>query len=461
MHLGGTVVMPLPVGSRATSQRVSASTGMIGSIARNRRKGLSDYLNEQLEYFVGLDWGSENHRIVLLNHEGRVIDQYDAAHSGRGLEALVDRLRRTCRCLPGDVGIAIEVSWGAVVETLTEAGFSVFSINPKQVDRFRDRYTVAGAKDDSRDALVLAGALRTDRKSFKRVQADNPEIIRLRELSRLDEELKNELRRATNQLWEQLHRYFPQILKLSSGADDLFAWDLLDKAPTPVKAAKLTPKRISQILARHRISRFTTEQVVAILRESSLQLAPGAREAASEHILFLLPRIILLDQQIRDVEGRIARLLKELPVNANDNAKPRDVDLLLSLPGLGPTIASTILSEASRPIRERDRDALRCYAGTAPVTKQSAKRRVVNMRHACSARLRQVVFYWSGRSIMFDPQSRQHYDRLRAAGHAHARALRGVADRLVAMLVAILKSGIPYDARRRTISESKGLSAMT
>jgi transposase len=85
----------------------------------------------------------------------------------------------------------------------------VFSINPKQVDRFRDRYTVAGAKDDSRDALVLASALKTDRKSFKRAQADNPEIIRLRELSRLEEELKNELRRATNQLWEQLHRYFP------------------------------------------------------------------------------------------------------------------------------------------------------------------------------------------------------------------------------------------------------------
>jgi hypothetical protein len=97
----------------------------------------------------------------------------------------VDRLRKTCRCLPKEVGIAIEVSWGAVVETLIEAGFAVFSINPKQVDRFRDRYTVAGAKDDSRDALVLASALRTDQKSFRHVQADTPEISRLRELSRL------------------------------------------------------------------------------------------------------------------------------------------------------------------------------------------------------------------------------------------------------------------------------------
>jgi len=436
---------------------VSASTGVIAASREPKKKGLSDYLNlnEELQYFVGLDWGSENHRIILLNDEGRVIEQYDAAHSGRGLEALVDRLRKTCRCLPEKVGIAIEVSWGAVVETLTEAGFSVFSINPKQVDRFRDRYTVAGAKDDSRDALVLASALRTDRKSFKRVQADTPEIIRLREISRLDEELKNELRRATNQLWEQLHRYFPQILKLSSGADDLFVWDLLSKAPTPTEAAKLTTKRITQLLARHRISRFSTEQVVTILREPSLQLAPGAAEAASEHVLFLLPRIVLLDQQVRDVERRIARALKELPENVDGNVrKPRDIDLLLSLPGLGPTIAATILSEASRPIRERDRHAVRCYAGTAPVTKQSAKRRVVSMRHACSARIRQAVFHWSSVSIIFDSRTRQHYDRLRAAGHAHARALRGVADRLLAVLIAILKSGIPYDANRRLLHES-------
>jgi hypothetical protein len=48
------------------------------------------------------------------------------------------------------------------VETLMEQGFAVFSINPKQLDRFRDRYSPAGAKDDRRDAFVLADSLRTD-----------------------------------------------------------------------------------------------------------------------------------------------------------------------------------------------------------------------------------------------------------------------------------------------------------
>jgi transposase len=429
MHLGSSSRDAISSGESRHRTPSERQYRLESSIAKHFMTERTIYLNEQLQYFVGLDWGTESHRVVLLNFEGRVIEQYDAGHSGKDLAILIDRLRSTCQCPPRAVGVAIEVAWGAVVDTLMENDFSVFSINPKQVDRFRDRYTVAGAKDDSRDALVLASVLRTDRKGFRPVEVDDPAIIRLRELSPLDDELKNELRRATNQLWEQLHRYFPQILKLSSGADELFGWDLLSKAPTPTKAATLAVTRVGQILARHRITCFTSQQVVAILREPALRLTPGAAAAASEHVLLLLPRITQLDQQTRDVQRRMDRLLKQLPAKVDENgnsSKHRDVDLLLSLPGIGPVIASTILSEASRPLRARDYQALRCYAGTAPITKQSAKRRTVSMRYACSPRIRQAVFYWSGCSVVFESRSREHYDRLRAVGHGHARALRGV-----------------------------------
>jgi hypothetical protein len=42
----------------------------------------------------------------------------------------------------------------------------------KQLDRFRDRFTVAGAKDDRRDAHVMADSLRTDRHAFRRLVTD-------------------------------------------------------------------------------------------------------------------------------------------------------------------------------------------------------------------------------------------------------------------------------------------------
>ena len=137
-----------------------------------------------MEYFVGIDWGTQTHRIVMMDRHGRVLEQFGAEHSGEGLVVLVNRLKQRTACDPALVAIGLEVAWGALVETLVESGFAVFSINPKQVDRFRDRFTVAGAKDDARDALVLASSLYTDRQSYRRVEIDSPELIRLRELSR-------------------------------------------------------------------------------------------------------------------------------------------------------------------------------------------------------------------------------------------------------------------------------------
>jgi predicted NBD/HSP70 family sugar kinase len=90
-------------------------------------------LDQEYKYLVGIDWGTQNHRIVLLDGEGRAIEQYDA-HTGEGLRCLVDRLMCTTACPANMVAIAVETSWGALVKTLLDDGFAVFSINPKQVD---------------------------------------------------------------------------------------------------------------------------------------------------------------------------------------------------------------------------------------------------------------------------------------------------------------------------------------
>ena len=407
-------------------------------------------MEQSFQYFVGIDWGTQTHRIAMMDSNGRVIEQFDAEHSGEGLVVLVSKLKQRTACEPALVAIGIEVAWGALVETLVESGFTVFSINPKQVDRFRDRFTVAGAKDDARDALVLASSLYTDGQSYRRVEIDSPELIRLRELSRFQDELKIELRRITNRLWQQLHRYYPQMLAISPAADDRLMWDLLEAAPTPAEGRKMSSLRVQRILKAHRIRKLSVDEVHTALKTAPLVLAPGAAEAASEHVQFLLPQVKLLEEQLREVSNRIKNLLNAMiEVNAETNQPPCDAGLILSIPGIGPAVAAALLTEASRPIRERDYEALRCYAGTAPVTRQSGKRRTVGMRQACSPRLRNAVFYWATSSLCCDSRSRRHYDALRAAGHLHARALRGLADRLLGVLVALLKTQTPFDRARR------------
>jgi len=158
------------------------------------------------------------------------------------------------------------------------------------------------------------------------------------------------------------------------------------------------------------------------------------------------------------VAARLQRLLDELSVT-EESQPPTDVQVLLSLPGVGRIIAATLLGEAPQLLAERDYHGLRAHAGVAPVTRQSGKRISVLMRYGCNVRLRNALYHWSRVSMQHDPRSREHYHRLRAKGHSHGRALRGLADRLLALLCAMLKSHKTYDAALRKTAASSANSA--
>src|ERR1700726_3237719 len=153
---------------------------------------------DDVQWFVGIDWATQSHRVCLLDVEGRHVSERDFAHGGAGLTELRDWLLEKTKAAPGQIAVAIETPHGPVVEMLLDHGFQVFAINPKQLDRFRDRFTVAGAKDDSRDAHVLADALRTDRRALRRLEPEDPIVIELREWSRMLEDLQQERTRLAN-----------------------------------------------------------------------------------------------------------------------------------------------------------------------------------------------------------------------------------------------------------------------
>jgi hypothetical protein len=178
---------------------------------------------DDVQWFVGIDWATQSHRVCLLDVEGRHVSERDFAHGGAGLSELRDWLLEKTKAAPGQIAVAIETPHGPVVETLLDHAFLVFAINPKQLDRFRDRFTVAGAKDDSRDARVLGSSLRTDRQAFRRLVVDDPVIIELREWSRMADELQRERTRLANRIRQQLWRYYPQAIELTDDvADDWF-----------------------------------------------------------------------------------------------------------------------------------------------------------------------------------------------------------------------------------------------
>src|SRR5215210_1789662 len=207
--------------------------------------------DKTIHWFAGVDWGSAKHQVCLLDEAGTVVGERACAHDGAGRAALCDWLMSMAGNA-GAVAVAIGVPHGPVVDALLDRGFAVYAINPKQLDRLRDRFSVAGAKDDRRDARVAAAGLRTDPHLFRRVLAGDPSVIELREWSRLAEELQQERVRLGNRIRQQLWRYYPQLLELSEDVTPEWILELWTLAPTPAKAAQLREATVARLLARHR-----------------------------------------------------------------------------------------------------------------------------------------------------------------------------------------------------------------
>jgi transposase len=312
---------------------------------------------------------------------------------------------------------------------------------------------VAGAKDDRRDAYVLADALRTDQPKFRRVQLDHPLVLQIREVSQADDDLRDEFGRLTNRLWEQLYRCASPLLQLSSRADDPWLWDLVERLFSQPHR-RLTRTQVDKLLKRHRIRRLDADEVLRVVQEAPVPVAPGAAQAARGHVALLLPRVRLVHEQRKQCEKQLQALLAAY---GDEDEQKRDggasvVSILLSAPGLGTLVAGNLVGKAAQLLVRADHAALRMLTGAAPVTIQSGKkgrggRRVV-MRRACDPDLRNACYRWSRVSIQLDDHARAFYAAQRARGHSHGRALRSLTDRWLRILVAMLESGTLYDPNR-------------
>ena len=140
------------------------------------------------------------------------------------------------------------------------------------MDRFRDRFTLAGANDDSRDAEVMASALRTDPHCFRLLAALDPTVIELREWSRIASILARSVTASST------------ACMISSGATFTPCWSR--KRSWRPMAARLVgtgahtrqgrahPRGdVAKLLKRHRIRRFDAAHVLDVLRQPAVQVA--------------------------------------------------------------------------------------------------------------------------------------------------------------------------------------------
>ena len=414
--------------------------------------------------YVGVDWGYREHQVCIVDEQGGKVAERSFEHTGEGLSDLVTWLRSFVAEV-GQLKVAIERPHGPVVETLLEQGVATYAINPKQVDRFRDRFTVAGAKDDSRDAEVLASSLRTDPRAFQKLALGSPELVQLREYSRIAEELTEQQTGLCSKIRDQLYRYYPQFLQLGDINAEwrLALWEL---CKTPQQAQRIRRASIQQLFRKHRVRQVKPDQVLATLRARPLAVAAGTSEAAETRIKVYIAQLRLTHEQLRDAHRQIDACLESM-ARSGEEPEPgqlneqHDVVILKSLPGVGRIILAVLLSEAHMLLGEADYHRLRLLAGVAPVSKSSGGNHkphagrgrppLVTMRYACKIRLRNALWHWARCAVQKDESWKADYAQMRAPGIEHAAALRRIGDKLLRVACRMLRDRTLYDPTKRMV----------
>src|SRR5262249_52600952 len=123
------------------------------------------------EILCGIDWASDHHDVVLIDAQGRKLGRRRISDTAAGLGELTAMFAAHGGG-PGTVKIAIETERGLLVAALRTAGYEIYPVNPKAVDRYRDRHHLARGKSDAGGALVLAHILRTGAHLHRPAPAD-------------------------------------------------------------------------------------------------------------------------------------------------------------------------------------------------------------------------------------------------------------------------------------------------
>jgi len=394
---------------------------------------------EQVDVWVGLDVGKEEHFAEVLDTDGERIFARSVINDQAALEALLDRAGEH-----GTPGLVIDQPGSIAQLVLAVArarGVPVAYVPGLVMRRAADLYP-GEAKTDKRDAFVIADTGRTRRKQVHWLDVGSDELLeRLRVLNGFDIDLAADQTRLTNRCRDALTSVSPALERaVGSRLHQAGVRDLLAKYPTLTALRAAGTARIARAV-KARSPRLAAKIVDAVTGALDAQSVTVPAEAT-------LGRVIaeLVDEldRVFDRRDTLAAEIEEAFL-----AHPFG-ELLSSMPGIGPRTGSRILAEIGNGTRFADGDKLASYAGLAPVTRQSGKSlNGESKSRRGNHRLKNAMFLAAFASLR-SPESKAFYDRKRAEGKRHNAALICLARRRCNVILAMLRTGQAYNPAHAT-----------
>src|SRR3990172_6720860 len=185
-------------------------------------------------------------------------------------------------------------------------------------------------------------------------------------------------------------------------------------------------QELGALLARRR-------EIVAMLVTEQNRLGtalPSVRPGIQEHIAWL-------EQRLGGINDGMAKLLHESSL-----WRGRE-DLLRGVPGIGPTVAATLLAQLPE-LGTLDRRQVAALVGVAPLNRDSGTLRGRRTVWGGRATVRAALYMAALVATRFNPVIRPFYQRLLAAGKPKKVALTACMRKLLTILNAMLKHRAPW-----------------
>jgi transposase len=316
-------------------------------------------------------------------------------------------------------------------------GVIVYPINPKALDRARDRFRASGSKSDDFDARVLAEFLRTDHGHLHALMPNSDQAQELKMLVHDYSRMVKEQTRLTNQLINTLKEYYPLFLEVFEDVTEEAAFDLLHMYPCAEALEGLTKERWQQFVQAHRIRRRRSEQLWEGLHKPMLPMPAHVVRAKSRLVGVLMEQLRLVVKAVSAYKMEVNRFFADCPV----------AEIARSLPGgqsgiIVPTIWAELGDTSGRWESFRH---LQAQAGSVPYTKQSGKSKSIHFRFGCNKRLRYAAYWLAFTSLRTSEWAKAYYDAQRARGHTHRQALRALGAKWLKIIFVMWRDQVPYD----------------
>lgn len=299
----------------------------------------------------GIDVSKVNSEVAILVN-GEKVHGYTMPNDAIGFTWLLGDLKTVHN--PEIVFEATGVYSRRLQAFLEDNGYAYTRLNPleakKQLDSLRVR------KTDQIDAEKLAQSQCVLNRKPTYVQEEVYQ--NLRDLSRFYQNLTEDIVRAKNRLHKALQITFPELENILSTPTGEQYWNLVIAFPCKDFVLELSKDKLSESI-RQSTSKRISDKRVAYLAEKLIALANQSYCAVKktspmlEEVRYYTKELLRLSEQRQAVLDQMVELAQPLP----------EYDILLSIPGIAETTATSIIGELGDIRRFQSANQINAFIG--------------------------------------------------------------------------------------------------